>query len=54
MKLPFVLFGFTPNLALHLARSPLNRSENYASAADRTTCLASLCLNSKSLMKYSD
>ena len=52
MKLQFVLFGFMPNLALHLARSPLNRSYGYASAADHTTCLASLNLNSKSFMKY--
>lgn len=48
----FVLFGFRPNLALHLAPSPLNHSDGYGSAGDSTTCLASLPLNSKSIINY--
>lgn len=48
--LHFVLFGFMPSLASHLARLLLSRSYGYAS--DRTTCLTSLTLNSKSFMKY--
>jgi len=41
-----VLFGFRPNLALHLGRSPLNHSYGYASADDRPTCFAGLTRNS--------
>jgi len=52
--LHYVLFGFMPSLASHLARSLLSRSYgyDYGYASDRTTCLASLTLNSKSFMKY--
>ena len=34
------LSGFITNLAVHLARSPLNHSYGYASADDRATCCA--------------
>jgi len=50
--LQFVLFGFMNNLASHLERSPLIHSYGYESAGNRTTCLASLPLKSKSFMQY--
>jgi hypothetical protein len=50
--LQFVLFGFMSKLASHLERSLLIHSYGYESAADRPTCLASLPLNSKSIMQY--
>lgn len=52
MKLLIVLFGFRPKLASHLARSLLKRSYGYASASDRTSCLASLPLKSKPFVNY--
>jgi len=52
VRLQFVLFGFTNNLASHLERSPLMHSYSYASVGDRPTCFASLPLKSKSFMQY--
>jgi hypothetical protein len=52
VRLQFVLFGFTNNLASHLERSPLIHSCGYESAGDRPTCFASLPLKSKSFMQY--
>jgi len=52
VRLQFVLFGFTNNLALHLERSPLIHSYGYESAGDRPTCYTSLPLNSKSFVRY--
>ena len=46
------LMDETNNLALHLERSPLIHSYGYESAGDRSTCLASLPLKSKSFMQY--
>ena len=50
--LQFVLFGFMNNLASHIERSPLIHSYGYESAGDRSICLTSLPLKSKSFMQY--
>jgi hypothetical protein len=50
--LQFVLFELMPNLASHFARSPLNHSNGYGSAADRPNCLAKFALILESFMKY--
>ena len=46
------LMDETNNLASHLKRSPLIHSYGYESAGDRSICLASLPLKSKSFMQY--
>jgi hypothetical protein len=46
------LFGFRTNLALQFERSTLNHSYGYASAADRSNCLARFALNPESFMQY--
>jgi len=46
------LMDETNNLASHLERSPLIHSYCYESAGDRSTCLTSLPLKSKSFMQY--
>ena len=51
-KLQFVLFGFRSHLALHLVRSLLNHSADYASVSDRPTCFPSYTLKSESLTQY--
>jgi hypothetical protein len=45
------LFGFMPNLALQLERSPLSHRGGYASAGESPICCASLVLNSKSFIQ---
>jgi hypothetical protein len=44
-----VLFGFSPKLAAHFARSSSNHSDGYAFSDDRTNCFARLTENSESL-----
>ena len=51
-QVQFALFGFSPHLALHFVRSPLNHSAHYASASDHPTCFASYTLKSESLRQY--
>ncbi len=48
----FVLFGFSPLVALHFERSPLNHSDRYASSGDRPNCLATNALIPESFMKH--
>jgi hypothetical protein len=50
--LHFVLFGFRPNLALHLERSHLSNSDGYYPARDRSSCFASFTLIPESLVQY--
>ena len=51
-RVQFVLFEFRPPLASYAARSPLSHSNGYASADDRTDCLATDGLNLEPFMKY--
>jgi len=46
------LIGFTPNLALHLERSPSSHSYGYDFSAERPICCAIFTLNPDPFMKY--
>ena len=46
------LFGFMKNLASHLKRPPSIHSDSYESSGDRSSCLATFPINSKSFMNY--
>ncbi|MEN8179512.1 MAG: hypothetical protein ABFS39_12975 [Pseudomonadota bacterium] len=42
-----VLFGFSPNLAAHFARSSSSHSYDYGFSDDQTNCFATLTENSE-------